>query len=81
VSCYATEKILNAFNLHGRDQRDYYRFADGITEVYSEGKSILARTFSLLHIADWLSFFLAVVNGVDTNPVREIDFLKEELAK
>lgn len=56
-------------------------FADGITEVYSEGKSLLARMFSLLYLADWLSFYLAMLNGVDPSPVKKIDFLKEELGK
>ncbi len=78
-----------------RDKEDYKRIqlrmdiskeiiggqADGITEVYSEGKSLLARTFSLLYLADWLSFYLAMLNGVDPSPVKKIDFLKEELGK
>lgn len=78
-----------------RDKEDYKRIqlrmdvtkgiigdlADGITEVHSEGKSLLARTFSLLYLADWLSFYLAILNGVDPSPVKQIDFLKEELGK
>lgn len=55
--------------------------ADGISEVHSEGKSLLARMFSLLYLADWLSFYLAMLNGVDPSPVKKIDFLKEELGK
>lgn len=55
--------------------------ADGITEVNSEGKSLLARTFSLLYLADWLSFYLAMLNGVDPSPVKKIDFLKDALGK
>lgn len=55
--------------------------ADGITEVYSEGKSLLTRTFSLLYLADWVSFYLAMLNRVDPSPVKKIDFLKEELGK
>jgi len=78
-----------------RDKEDYKRIqlrmevskgiiaplADGITEVYTEGKSLLARTFSLLYLADWVSFYLAMLNGVDPSPVKKIDFLKEELGK
>ncbi len=56
-------------------------FADGITEVHSEGKSVLARMFSLLYLGDWVSFYLAMLNGVDPTPVKKIDFLKNELAK
>ncbi|MDP1675786.1 MAG: bifunctional phosphoglucose/phosphomannose isomerase [Bacteroidota bacterium] len=78
-----------------RDKEDYKRIqlrmevtkgiigglSDGITEVYSEGKSLLTRTFSLLYLADWVSFYLAMFNGVDPSPVKKIDFLKEELGK
>ncbi|MBI2427609.1 MAG: bifunctional phosphoglucose/phosphomannose isomerase [Ignavibacteriales bacterium] len=78
-----------------RDKDDYKRIqlrmdvtkgiigdlADGITEVHSEGKSLLSRMFSLLYLADWLSFYLAMLNGVDPSPVKKIDFLKEELGK
>ncbi|MFA6456109.1 MAG: bifunctional phosphoglucose/phosphomannose isomerase [Bacteroidota bacterium] len=78
-----------------RDREDYKRIqlrmdiskgiiggqADGITEVFSEGKSLLTRTFSLLYLADWLSLYLAILNGVDPSPVKKIDFLKEELGK
>jgi glucose/mannose-6-phosphate isomerase len=78
-----------------RDKEDYKRIqlrmdvtkgiignlADGITEVHSEGKSLLTRMFSLLYLADWLSFYLAMLNGVDPSPVKKIDFLKEELGK
>jgi glucose/mannose-6-phosphate isomerase len=56
-------------------------FADGITEVHSEGKSVLARLFSLLYLGDWMSFYLAMLNGIDPTPVKKIDFLKSELAK
>jgi glucose/mannose-6-phosphate isomerase len=78
-----------------RDRDDYKRIqlrmdvtkgiigdlAGGITEVYSEGKSLLARMFSLLYLADWVSFYLAMLNGVDPSPVKKIDFLKDELGK
>ena len=78
-----------------RDKEDYRRIkfrmdiskgiigplAVGITEINSEGTSLLARTFSLLYLADWLSFYLAMLNGVDPSPVKKIDFLKSELEK
>ncbi|HTY58010.1 MAG TPA: bifunctional phosphoglucose/phosphomannose isomerase [Bacteroidota bacterium] len=51
-----------------------------ITEVWSEGSSLLARMFSLVYLGDWMSFYLAVLNGVDPTPVRVIDRLKKELA-
>jgi glucose/mannose-6-phosphate isomerase len=52
-----------------------------ITEVWSEGTSRLARLFSLVHLGDWVSFYLAILNKQNPMPVKVIDYLKEELSK
>jgi glucose/mannose-6-phosphate isomerase len=51
-----------------------------VTEVWSEGTSLLTRMFSLVYLGDWMSFYLAVLNGQDPTPVAVIDHLKSELA-
>jgi glucose/mannose-6-phosphate isomerase len=51
-----------------------------ITEAWSEGKSLLARMFSLVYLGDWVSLYLAVLHRVDPTPVAAIDLLKKELA-
>lgn len=56
-------------------------FAASATEIYSEGTSLLARMFSLIHLGDWVSFYLAMLNGIDPTPVKVIDYLKWELGK
>ncbi len=55
--------------------------AGRVTEVWSEGRSLLARMFYLIHFGDWVSFYLAILNNEDPTPVNVIDFLKGELAK
>jgi glucose/mannose-6-phosphate isomerase len=50
-------------------------------QVRSEGSSLLARIFSLIYKADFVSFYLAVLYGVDPTAVKVIDYLKGELAK
>ncbi len=52
-----------------------------ITEVTSEGTSLLARVFSLVYLGDWVSYYLAILNGEDPTPVKAIDHLKQELGK
>ena len=56
-------------------------YASKVIDVESEGSSLLARMFSLIYLGDWVSFYLAVMNGVDPTPVRVIDYLKRELGK
>jgi glucose/mannose-6-phosphate isomerase len=57
------------------------RYASHVTEVWSEGKSLLARMFSLVYFGDWVSFYLAILNKEDPTPVAVIQQLKGELAK
>jgi glucose/mannose-6-phosphate isomerase len=49
--------------------------------VWSSGVSPLARLLSLVHFGDWLSFYLAVLAGVDPTPITKIDRLKSALAE
>ncbi|NOX97621.1 MAG: bifunctional phosphoglucose/phosphomannose isomerase [Nitrospirae bacterium] len=53
----------------------------GLEEVWSEGKSLLARIFSLIYLGDWVSFYLAILYGVDPTPVKPIELLKRRLAE
>jgi glucose/mannose-6-phosphate isomerase len=57
------------------------QYAGGVTEVWSEGRSLLARIFSLVYLGDWVSLYLAILNNEDPTPVKAIDYLKAELAK
>jgi glucose/mannose-6-phosphate isomerase len=52
-----------------------------LTEVWSEGSSLLARMFSLIYLGDWMSLYLAVLHHEDPTPVKVIDLLKTELAR
>ncbi|HEY4612596.1 MAG TPA: bifunctional phosphoglucose/phosphomannose isomerase [Bacteroidota bacterium] len=57
------------------------QYADGITEVWSEGTSLLARMLSLIYVGDWTSYYLALLNNEDPTPVKVIERLKVELGK
>ena len=57
------------------------QYASKVIEIQSEGKSLLARIFSLIYLGDWTSYYLAILNGVDPTPVKVIDYLKNELGK
>jgi glucose/mannose-6-phosphate isomerase len=56
-------------------------YAGRVLELESQGVSPLARMFSLIYLGDWVSYYLALMNGVDPTPVRVIDYLKRELSK
>lgn len=48
-------------------------------ELESEGTHPLTRMLSLVHLGDWVSLYLAVLEGIDPTAVALIDGLKERL--
>ncbi len=57
------------------------RYTGHVVEVWSEGKSLLARLFSLVQLGDWVSCYMAILHGEDPTPVAVIDYLKQSLAQ
>ena len=49
--------------------------------LQGRGESRLAQMLSLIHFSDYVSFYLAMLNGVDPTPVESIAFLKQRLAE
>jgi len=47
----------------------------------TRGNSRLTRLFSLVQFADWTSYYLALLDGIDPSPVAKIDLLKSKLAE
>ena len=56
---------------------------EGVTveEVWGRGRSKLSQMLSLIHFGDFVSFYVAMLNGVDPTPVENIAFLKRRLAE
>ena len=52
-----------------------------IIEIPPRGESRLARMFSMIHLGDWVSYYLAMLNEVDPTPVERINYLKSELER
>jgi glucose/mannose-6-phosphate isomerase len=51
-----------------------------IFEVWSKGESFLEKSLYLIHLGDWVSYYLAGFRKVDAVEVNVIDYLKTELA-
>jgi glucose/mannose-6-phosphate isomerase len=45
------------------------------------GANMLSEVLQLTLFTDYVSFYVALLNGVDPSPVKSIDYLKERLAK
>ncbi|MBL7923334.1 MAG: bifunctional phosphoglucose/phosphomannose isomerase [Bacteroidia bacterium] len=53
----------------------------GYIEMAAKGRTQLQRSLYLLHLGDWISWYIAEIKEIDATEVRVIDFLKNELSK
>lgn len=88
------EKNSSLAVLYLRNEDDYERnkyrmdinkeiisqYADDIIEVNSKGATMIERSMYLVHLGDWVSWYLAQLRGVDALEVKVIDYLKGELS-
>ena len=51
-----------------------------IRRYASSGECRLARLLSSINLGDYVSLYLAVLNGIDPSPVERIENLKKRLA-
>jgi hypothetical protein len=52
-----------------------------IFDIEAKGKTFLAQMLSLVHFADWLSYYLAILNHEDPIPIERIELLKRKLSE
>lgn len=52
-----------------------------VVHLQLQGNSLAAQTLHFIHLTDWVSYFLAEINGVDAYEIDVINHLKNELAK
>jgi len=57
------------------------KYTKDILIIQSECKTRLGRIFDLIYLGDWVSYYLAILNGVNPTPVDAISYLKKELDK
>jgi len=55
--------------------------AGRVLEVYAKGEGKLAKMFSILHLGDFTSVYLAILRGVDPVSVKTIDEIKMAMKK
>ena len=55
--------------------------AQKVLELYAKGENKLARMFSVLHVGDFASVYLAILRNIDPTPVETINKIKEEMKK
>ena len=69
----ATRMDITRDILRGEDVR--------VLEIWSRGKNLLSRIFSLIYIGDFISFYLAILYGIDPTPVDRVTYLKKRLVE
>jgi glucose/mannose-6-phosphate isomerase len=57
------------------------KYTDKIIELRPKGSSRIERAYYLIHLADWISYYMAVDRKVDPMEIAVIDYFKAELSK
>jgi len=57
------------------------KYSSTVIEVFSKGNTLIEKSLYLVHLGDWISWYLAELRGVDAIEVKVIDYLKSELKK
>ncbi|MFN9942164.1 MAG: SIS domain-containing protein, partial [bacterium] len=57
------------------------RYGAKVVEMRAKGETQLQRSLYLLHLGDWVSWYIAEMKNIDATEVRVIDHLKGELSK
>ncbi len=52
-----------------------------VIEIKGDGENLLTRMFDLIYLGDWVSYFMAILNGVDPTPIPLISKLKNQLTQ
>lgn len=86
------EKIVVVFLRNNKDfERNQERmeftkeivseYASDVVEIYSKGDYDLVRSIYLIHLTDWVSYYIAELKGIDAVEVNVINKLKNKLAE
>ena len=78
----ASVKAAEKYSLiNARAEDIFEKKSNSIIDIVGEGASLLEQYYYLIHLTDWISFYLAKENGVDADTIEPILYLKAELDK
>ncbi|MDQ2658466.1 MAG: bifunctional phosphoglucose/phosphomannose isomerase, partial [Bacteroidota bacterium] len=52
-----------------------------IIDVVGEGASLLEQYYYLIHLTDWISYYLAKENNIEPESTESADYVKSDLVK
>jgi len=59
----------------------FSKYTSTIIEIFSKGETVIEKAIYLIHLGDWISYFLAEKKEIDPVEVDVITYLKTELSK
>jgi len=63
------------------NQKIIIKYTDTIIDIFSKGGTLIEKALYLVHLGDWVSWYLSEIKGVDAIEIGVIDYLKDELSK
>jgi glucose/mannose-6-phosphate isomerase len=56
-------------------------YTNATRDIVAKGKTLVEQSLYLLHLGDWVSVYLAKLNGVDPMKMKVADYFKKELGR
>lgn len=87
---FSTMQVVYLYSDHDHERvekrmeicRDVFeKKSNTIIDIIGEGASLLEQYYYLIHLTDWISYFLAKENGVEADGNEPVAFMKTELGK
>jgi glucose/mannose-6-phosphate isomerase len=57
------------------------KYTDTVIEIYSKGQTLVEKSLYLVHLGDWVTWYLSQLRGADAIEVNVINYLKNQLAE
>jgi len=63
------------------NQKIIIKYTETIIDIFSKGSTLIEKAIYLVHLGDWISWYLSQLKNVDAIEINSIDYLKSELSK
>ena len=54
---------------------------DVIIDIFAKGKNQIEQCLYLIHVGDWISYYLSLINSIESKENKIVDYLKSTLNK
>jgi glucose/mannose-6-phosphate isomerase len=87
---FSTMQVIYLYSDHDHERVEkrmeicreiFEKKSNTLIDIIGEGASLLEQYYYLIHLTDWITYYLAKENGIENNTNESVAFMKTELEK